>query len=245
MTGFEILEKLILGYPVPREFVDPDYPAFLQTMGGLRLTLVVTLVSLGVAFPFGAALAAMRSSRWALLRLLSLGVTEVIRGLPILLLVLLAIYLPFPALGVRLPGVVLATAAFTLAAAAYLGEILRSGFRAVDEGVLDAARVLGLSPWQILVGIRLPCAVRAMLPALFGLAITIFKDTSVLVLVAVPDMSWTAKQLTVAQPVDHLFVLFLLVVIYGGIASVGSAIVSRLEAFLRIEAPSKEISHAH
>ncbi len=168
------------------------------------------------------------------MRSISVTVIESVRGLPIVLLVLLAVYLPYPLLGIRVPGVILATASFALYAGVYLAEIIRSGFRSVDDGHLDAARVLGLSEWQIFSGLKLPMALRTMLPALLGVAITVFKDTSILMLVAVPDLSWTVKQLTVAQPVDHLLILFLLVVIYGGCASLASALVGRLDAALGV-----------
>ena len=229
MTTGEILKTLFLGFPVSGELVDPAWPEVFQRVGGLGLALLLTLTSLIAAAPLGGILAVAREGRNRLLRLTAGAFVEVARGLPILLLVLLVFHLSFPLFRVRVPGVVLAGFAFTVYAASYLTEILRSGFRAVDPGLLDAARVLGLSPVATLLRVRLPVAVRTMTPALLGLAITVFKDTSVLVVVAVPELTYTARRLVTGQPHDHLLVLVFLLVAYGGCAAAASALVRRLE----------------
>jgi general L-amino acid transport system permease protein len=229
MSTAEIIHTLLFGFPVPEESIDSAWPEGLQRMGGMSLSVGVTFVSLAGGLPLAALLAAGRERRGAILRWASVASIEGIRGLPIMILILLAFYLPFPLFGLRIPGVILAALAFVLYAAAYGAEILRSGFRAVEDATLDAARVLGLSGRQILFDIKLPIALRTMLPALLGLAITVFKDTSVLVVVAVPELTYTARQLTVAQPVDHLLVLFLLLLFYGLCTWAASALVRQLE----------------
>jgi putative glutamine transport system permease protein len=100
----------------------------------------------------------------------------------------------------------------------------------VQPGWLDAARTLGLSPWQILWRIRLPIALRTMLPALLGQAITVFKDTSVLAVVAVGELTYTARQVQVSQPVSYGLLLLLVLLIYWSVATAGSVLVARLDA---------------
>lgn len=243
MSVGEILKILFVGFRPPPEMIDPNYPEFIQTIGGLKLTLALTLLSMILGMLLGLVLVLMRRDRGgmprnlsplhkALLRVLSAVsflATETIRGIPIMLLVLLVYYLPYPLFGIRVPGAILAVFAFTLYTGVYLGEIFRSGFRAVPEGIVDAACVLGLSRPRILINIKLPIALRTMLPAILGLAITVFKDTSVLMIVGVADMTYTARQIQVAEPVNYLLVLFLLICIYWGIATVSSALVSQLE----------------
>ncbi len=227
MNLADIAHRLVVGYPVPHEFVDPAYPVFLQQLGGLQLTLLVAATSLLLGLPLAALLAVARERagfRWP-----ARAFVEIVRGVPVMLLVLLFVYLPYPLWGVRIPVAILGTAAFTLYAASYGTEIFRSGLRAVGEDVVDAARVLGFSRRQTLVLVQLPIAVRTMLPAFLGLLITIFKDTSVLVVVAVPDLTYTARQLTASRPADMLPVLFLLLLLYGGCASLASFLVGRLE----------------
>lgn len=243
MSITEILRVLVVGFRPPEEMIDPDYPEFIQTIGGLEFTFAITLLSLALGILLALVLVFMRGRRvdkfrktsWAwkvLLRLVSttsLLVTEVIRGLPIMLLVLLVYFLPYPLFGIRVPAAILAVLAFTLYAGVYLGEILRSGLRAVPEGVLDASRVLGLSYYRIFFTIKLPIALRTMLPAMLGLVITVFKDTSVLMVVGVAEMTYTSRQLQVAEPVNYLLVLFLLICIYWSIITVLTILMSRLE----------------
>ena len=129
----------------------------------------------------------------------------------------------------------IAVSAFSLYSSVYLSDIFRSGFRAVDPGWIDAARVLGLSKRQILLRIKLPTALRAMLPALLGLAITVFKDTSVLVVVAVGELTYSARQIQVAHPAYYAVVLGVVIFMYWSVATAGSIVCSRLEKTLSLE----------
>ncbi len=239
----EMLHALLFGFPVSGEMIDPTYPALLQRTGGLCLTLMITFFSLLLGTPLGLALALARGeegecrvqrSRLAngllrATRLLARLVTEGIRGVPVMILVLLVFYLPYPLLGVRAPGAVLAIVAFSLYCGAYLSETFRSGFRAVRSGWLDAARALGLSGRQTLLVVKLPIATRAMIPSLAGLAITILKDTSVLMVVAVGELTFTSRQIMISEPRNYGLVLILVMAMYSGIATLGSILVGRLE----------------
>jgi len=241
MTAAEILRTLLVGFPPPPEMINPGYPEFIQKMGGLQLTLTVTSLGLFFGTFVGIALAVLRGGKVqrtgsgaeavakAALGWISLFFTETIRGIPIMIFVLLTYYLPYPLFGVRVPAAVLAVAAFTLYAGVYLGEIFRSGFRAVQEEIIDSARVLGLSRSQVLFEIKLPIALRTMAPDMLGVAITVFKDTSVLMVVGVADMSYTARQIQAAEPVNYLLVLALLLFIYWSIAFVASLLAVRIE----------------
>lgn len=156
-------------------------------------------------------------------------VIEGVRGVPIMILVLLTFYLPSRLFGLRMPAVFLAVGAFSLYAGVYLSEIFRSGFRVVDQRCIDAARTLGLGPWAILLQIRLPIAARAMTPALVGLAITVFKDTSVLVVVAVAELTCTGRLIQASAPGNYALVLSLILLLYWSIATAGATLVARLE----------------
>jgi His/Glu/Gln/Arg/opine family amino acid ABC transporter permease subunit len=249
MNLWEIIGVLLVGYPKGPEMIDPNYPAFIQQIGGLSLTLIITMLSLILGTPLGIVFGLCRQgargggtkpvlperiSRWMLCAAVNL-VVEVIRGIPIMITVLLAYYLPYRLFGFRIPPIILAVTAFSLYSSVYLSDIFRSGFRAVDSGWVDAARVLGLNRRQILFKIKLPTAVRAMTPALVGLAITIFKDTSVLVVVAVGELTWSARQIQVAQPGGYALVLGLVIGLYWGIATAGSVVCSRLEKVFSAE----------
>ena len=236
----EILRVLLVGYPVPLETVDPGYPAFLQRIGGLELSLVITALALLLGAPLGMALALLRAGPqrghhplWrpfgTALKWLAAAIIQAVRGLPAMILVLLAFHLPFRLFRVHVPPVILAIVIFALIGAVYLSEILRSGLRAVDEGWVDAARTLGLREREILTHVRLPIALRAMVPAVVGLAITIFKDTSVLVVVAVPELSRTGRILQTAEPVNYALVLLLTIAMYWAVSFLGSVLVRRID----------------
>jgi polar amino acid transport system permease protein len=79
---------------------------------------------------------------------------------------------------------------------AYLVEIFRSGLDAVPRGLLDAGKAIGLSPWQRLLHVRLPTMLRVTLPALGNQFVSLFKDTSIAFVIAVPELTYAAKWIT-------------------------------------------------
>jgi polar amino acid transport system permease protein len=242
MDAGDIFATLVLGYPQPREMIDPRFPELLQRPGGLVLTLLVTVGSLAIGAVIGALLALYlrattvradlppveRALRRGL-RALAAAVMEVVRGIPIMLLVLLVFHLPYRLLEIRVPGVILAMAAFSLYAGVYLCEILRSGFRSVDPALLQAGQVLGLRRTQIFLRIELPIALRNMRPDLVNLAITVFKDTSTLAVVALAELSYTARLILISDPARYGLVLFLVLLCYWVPASALTAVARRAE----------------
>ena len=154
---------------------------------------------------------------------------EGVRGLPVILLVLIVFSLPYPLSGLRLPGVVLATVAFGLYAAAYLSESLRAGLRAVDPQLRESGRVLGLSGMQVFAHIELPIIYRTMRPDLINVAVTVFKDTSTLAVVAVPELTYTGRQMLMSEPHNYGIVLLVVLFLYWVPSTVLSAWAQRTE----------------
>ncbi len=243
MNVGEILRILFLGFPVPPEMIDPNYPAFLQRIGGLQLTIVITILSLFFGAPLGLVLALFKNvgqqrhetskkerGLFLSIRWIATIIIEGVRAIPAIILILLAFYLPFRLFGLRVPPVILAVGAFTLYAGSYFSEVFRSGFKAVDERCIHAAKVLGLTRMQILMKIELPIAIRAMAPTFLNLSITVFKDTSVLVVVAVPELTYSGRSLLVASPASYSLVLFLIIFIYWTLSTTGSVMAHRLES---------------
>jgi polar amino acid transport system permease protein len=242
MTFWDILVTLLIGFPLPPEMVAPGLPLFLQRAGGLVLSVLVTIFSLAIGAGIGMVLALSRREVaegprrdpidrwifWALGRAAS-AIVEGVRGLPIMLLVLLTFYLPYSLVGLRLPGFVLAVAAFSLYAGVYACEIIRSGFRSVEPGLRHAGRVLGLTPRQILIRIELPLALRNMNPDLINLAITVFKDTSTLAVVALPELTYTGRRMLMSEPMSYGLVLSIVLACYWVPASFFSALAARAQ----------------
>jgi polar amino acid transport system permease protein len=155
------------------------------------LELAVLAIVVGVALGLGLALVHVSGPRWA--RRLVVVYVETVRNIPLLLLVYLVFY--------GVPSVVQidysATTSFvvtlSLYAAAYLVEVFRAGLLAIGPGLLDAGRAIGLTALQRLIWVRLPIMVRVVLPSLSNTFVSLFKDTSVASVLAVPELTYGAQ----------------------------------------------------
>ncbi|MEG3438007.1 amino acid ABC transporter permease [Pannus brasiliensis CCIBt3594] len=165
-------------------------PVSIDDLSGLVLTIVVSVSSIALCFPFGILLALGRQSELPAIRWLSTAYIEIVRGLPLIGILFLAqVMLPLilPST-VRPDRVVRAIAGFTIFAAAYLAENVRGGLQSIPRGQIEAARALGLNPILVLFLIVLPQALKAVIPAIVGQFISLFKDTSLLAIVGLVDL---------------------------------------------------------
>ena len=148
--------------------------------GGLMLNLFLAFTAIVLCFPLGVALALGRRSKLPIIRGLSIVYIEVLRGVPLFVLLLLsniALGLFWPA-GATKPGfVVRAVVALALFTAAYIAEIVRGGLQSLPRGQAEAATALGLGPVRTTFLIVLPQALRNVIPAIVGQFISLFKDT--------------------------------------------------------------------
>ncbi len=162
----------------------------LTSLSGLILTLLIAVVSIVLSFPLGVLLALGRQSELPAIRWLSIVYIELIRGLPLIGILFMAqIMLPLV-----LPSDVLidqvwrAIAGYTIFTAAYLAENVRGGLQSVPSGQTEAAKALGLSSPLVIILIVLPQALRAVIPTIVGQFISLFKDTSLLIIVSLVDL---------------------------------------------------------
>ena len=168
---------------------------------GLLLTLLMAIAGITLSFPLGIALALGRRSQLPVIRLLSILYIEIIRGLPLVgilfsVQVLLPLILPNH---VEIDSVTRAIAGLTVFSAAYLAENVRGGLQALPSGQIEASKALGF-PWvYTLVLIVLPQALRAVIPAIVGQFIGLFKDTSLLSLVGLFEITGMARSV-LSQP---------------------------------------------
>jgi general L-amino acid transport system permease protein len=167
-------------------------PAVRSTLwGGLLLTILLTTVGIACSFPIGVALALGRRSQLPVIRYFCIAYIELIRGVPLITLLFLGmLVLPlFLPRGLSNPEAILRVmVAVTLFSAAYLAENVRGGLQAVPRGQYEAADALGLGAWQKTRLIILPQALRAVIPAIVGQFIALFKDTSLVALVGLSDL---------------------------------------------------------
>ncbi len=176
----------------------------LQThyLGGLALTLVLAFAGLLLAFPLGILLALGRTSTMPIFRLLSTGYIEAVRGVPLITILFFgSLFLPlFLPIDVRVDVVLRAVIAISLFSAAYLAENVRGGLQSIPRGQYEAARAVGLSTVQLTALITLPQALRAVIPALVGQIIALFKDTSLVIIIGLSEILTVAARLVPGQP---------------------------------------------
>ena len=160
--------------------------------GGLPLTLLLATTGMLAAFPLAVLVALGRQpTSLPLLSGLCRLYVELVRGVPLISVLFLASFL-FPIIlpqGYSLDVLVRVQLGIVLFAAAYLAETLRGGLQAVSAGQHDAAAALGLSRWQAMRWIILPQAIRAVIPSIMNSAVSIFKDTSLVTVVSLYELT--------------------------------------------------------
>jgi general L-amino acid transport system permease protein len=170
-------------------------------LGGLLLTFVLAIAGIFISFPIGVLMALGRTSSMPIFRLLSTIYIEVVRGIPFITVlifadIILELFLPE---GLQLDDVVQAIAATALFSAAYLAENVRGGLQSVQKGQYEASNALGMTTLQTTTLIVLPQALRAVIPALVGQTIAIFKDTSLVAIIGLFDFLFIASKVVSTQ----------------------------------------------
>jgi polar amino acid transport system permease protein len=214
------LPNLLIGFPQQRP-------------GGLLLSLWLAIIAVGLGFLIAAIVGSGRASRRRLWRWPALLYINVFRGLPLILLLLLV----HQGLGGRRFGLDLtpfqsALIALTLYTSAYQAEIVRAGLQAVPQPVIDSAKSVGGSNWRIYWQIKIKYTLKVMLPAFVGQAISLFKDTSVVIVLGVGELLTVARTAlgTDITNTSYWVSLFLAVgLFYLVVALIASAIARRWE----------------
>lgn len=156
--------------------------------GGLHVNLFTAVVGIALGLPFGILLALGRRSQLPVIKTASVLYIEFVRGVPLISLLLFSgLLLPFflPIDFDRPADLTLAIVVIMGFSAAYIAEIVRGGLQAVPKGQTEAAQALGLAPTTMQRLIILPQALRAVIPAMVGQFIALFKDTTLLVVIGI------------------------------------------------------------
>jgi len=170
--------------------------------GGLLVTLVVSVTGIVASMPVGIALALGRRSTIPLIRIFSIAFIEIWRGVPLITVLFFATYmLPLFLPGnFAIDGLVRALIGIALFSGAYMAEVVRGGLQAIPRGQGEAANALGLSWWKTTALIVMPQALRHVIPGLVNSFISLFKDTSLVSIVALFDLLGSLHA-TFADPV--------------------------------------------
>jgi len=168
---------------------------------GFFLNLVLTMAGITLAFPLGLMLALGRRSTLPAVRYLSVTYIEILRGVPLITLLLMGAF----ALGFLIPGdrqfslFLRILIAIVLFQSAYIAEVVRGGLQSVPQGQVEAAQSVGLSPWRTMRLIVLPQALRNVIPAMVGQFISLYKDTTLVLIVSLLDLL-RAATISTSQP---------------------------------------------
>jgi His/Glu/Gln/Arg/opine family amino acid ABC transporter permease subunit len=162
---------------------------------GALVTIWLTALTMLIAVPGGIVLALMRGSRLVPVAWFATGFVELFRNLPLLLLVYWAFYVMPVLTGLGLPPFATGLAALCLNVSAYNSETFRSGINSIRKGQSEAGLALGMSRSEVFRQIVLPQALRRVLPILASTWVSLFKDTSLVSVIAVGELAHTAMQI--------------------------------------------------
>jgi general L-amino acid transport system permease protein len=206
--------------------------------GGLQLTLVLAVTGILFSFPLGVLLAIGRRSSLPAISLFCTIFIEIVRGVPLItVLFMFQIMLPlFIPGGENIDKVVRAIVAFTIFTSAYIAENVRGGLQATPKGQFEAADALGLNPVLTMSLIVLPQALRTVIPANVGQFISLFKDTSLVVIAGLLDLLGIARSVVAQSEFLGLYAetLLFVAVVYWVFAYSMTHISKRLEDVLGV-----------
>lgn len=163
--------------------------------GGILVSFLVALAGIVFSLPLGIMLALGRRSRLPLVRLASVTFIEVVRGVPLITVLIMAntmlpLFLPA---GITVDRLLRPLVGVAIFAAAYMAEVVRGGLQAVPRGQYEGAKSLGLGYWQMMFLVVLPQALRIVIPGIVNTFIGLFKDTSLVYVIGIYDLMKTIE----------------------------------------------------
>jgi putative glutamine transport system permease protein len=159
---------------------------------GLLVTIEVSIASIILSFLFGAIMGTIRFSAIPFVSRIVGLVVDIIRNLPLLLIIFFT-YFALPQIGIKFDIFWSAVIALTIFESAMLSEIFRAGLNAVPKGQMEAGLSTGLTYLQVMFSIMIPQAFRSMVPAIVSQLISLVKDTSLAVIISLPEFTHNAK----------------------------------------------------
>ena len=205
----------------------PDNLKFL--VDGFLVTLEVAVVSIILSFFIGGILGVIRYAKVPVLSKLVAVVVETVRNLPLILIIFFVYFgLQDPSRSWALDMSITTAAimALTIFESAMLSEIIRSGLNSVPKGHIEAARSSGLNYIQTLMHIILPQALRSMVPPIVSQFISLLKDTSLAVIIALPELTHNG-QIIYAQNGNYIYPVLILIALMYFVVNYGLSLIAR------------------
>ena len=165
--------------------------------GGFMLNLVAGLAGIILSLPIGVVLALGRRSKLPLIRVFSIAFIEIIRGVPLITLLFVAVIIVqlFLPPGVSLDQLIRVMIMITIFASAYMAEVIRGGLQAIPNGQYEAAQAVGLGYWRSMRLVILPQALKISIPGIVNTFIGLFKDTTLVIIIGLFDILGQARLL--------------------------------------------------
>lgn len=196
-------------------------------LGGIPMTLLVSIAGMLLGLILGLFLAMGRNSRKIIFRWPSRTYISFMRGTPLLVFLFL-LYFGLPVIGIEMPGVYAAILGFGLNSAAYIAEINRSAINSIDNGQWEAAKALNMGFGFTMRKIILPQATRIAVPPLTNVFMDIVKGTSLAAMITVPELFQKA-QIVAGRTFDSMTMYIMVALIYWPICIVISYMQDHLE----------------
>ncbi|MFO1211070.1 MAG: amino acid ABC transporter permease [Amaricoccus sp.] len=207
------------------------YDAAALILSGMPIVVILTVSAFFPALLLGIVGGLLGTSRFRALRLLSAVYVYIFRSVPFLMFIFL-VYYGLPWYGIDIGPVSTAILALSLSHGAYMTEIIRGGLLGFDRGQNEAAIALGLTLWQRLKDIVLPQTLMAIIPSLLGQSILMIKDTSLVSVVGISEMTRLGREVVIRT--NEPFLVFTIVAAAYFALCFGLELVARrLEARVR------------
>lgn len=183
-------------------------------LGGLVITLLLSVGGLLLAFPVSVLLALGRVSSLTILHASATAIVYTVRGVPLVMFIFWVYFFVPLLIGTTISGFTTMLVTVVLYEAAYLAEVIRAGIEGLPKGQAQAARALGMSYYQTMLTIVLPQALYNMLPAMIGQFVSTIKETSLGYVISVNELTFAANQINSSLLTQPFPVFVLLALIY-------------------------------
>ena len=183
-------------------------------LGGIVCTLILSVVGIALAFPLSVLMAMARLSPWAVLRWPATALVYVVRGVPLLMVILWVYFLVPVLIGRNVSGFTTMLCTLVIYEGAYLSEVVRAGIQALPRGQMEAARALGHSYLGAMWSVILPQALYNMLPSMLSQFVSTIKETTLGYVINVQELTFAANQINNQLLTKPFHVFFILAVSY-------------------------------
>ena len=183
-------------------------------LGGLSLTVIMSILGLLFSFPLAVVLALGKMSKHTIISLPCRALINFIRAMPALMLIFWAYFVVPKLTGGAISGFWTMVIALIIYTAAYMAEVIRGGIEALPRGQTEAAHSLGSGYWLTMLRVIMPQALFNVFPGLTSLCVSIVKETSLGYIIGVTEVTFAAGQVNTMTIVKPLEVFFILAIIY-------------------------------